>query len=92
MEKEKEREPRYSSTVVCVGVGLSGIALGAHLKLKYGISDIRFYEREAAIGGTWLINSYPGMSLLSLSSLPSLPSRSSLPLDPALAWHGGLTG
>ena len=55
-------EPRYSSTVVCVGVGVSGIALGAHLKLKYGFDDIRFYEREAAIGGTWLLNSYPGMS------------------------------
>lgn len=87
--EDKKREPRYSSTVVCVGVGVSGIALGAHLKLKYGFDDIRFYEREAAIGGTWLLNSYPGMS----PSRIALPSGGGGRAGGPAGWRaGGLTG
>ncbi|KAF8251677.1 monooxygenase [Wilcoxina mikolae CBS 423.85] len=52
--------PRFSSTIVCIGAGMSGIALGAHLKLSYGFTDVHFYEREASIGGTWWLNTYPG--------------------------------
>lgn len=52
--------PSYSQ-VACVGTGLSAIALGATLKRWYNIDDIRFFERQSDCGGTWFINSYPGM-------------------------------
>ncbi|CAP71610.1 uncharacterized protein PODANS_6_450 [Podospora anserina S mat+] len=44
----------------CIGAGFSGIGLGATLKLKHNITDIRIFEREAELGGTWHLNQYPG--------------------------------
>lgn len=52
--------PHLSSTIVCVGGGISGIALGAILKRQYSFTDVHFYEREKALGGTWFVNTYPG--------------------------------
>ncbi|OCL09290.1 FAD/NAD(P)-binding domain-containing protein [Glonium stellatum] len=46
--------------VACVGSGLSAVALGATLKIWYGLEDIKFFERHPVSGGTWWINSYPG--------------------------------
>lgn len=56
---ENLQVPSYS-LVGCIGAGLSAIALGASLKRWYGIDDIRIFERQAAAGGTWYNNSYPG--------------------------------
>lgn len=52
------------SRVACVGTGLAAIALGATLKRWFGIDDIRFFEREETSGGTWWINTYPGLTLV----------------------------
>lgn len=58
-------EPQDSATIpysqfICIGTGFSGIGLGATLKRWYGITDVRFFEREADVGGTWYLNNYPG--------------------------------
>lgn len=46
--------------MVCIGAGISAIALGARLKISYGLDDIAFYERDTQLGGTWHANTYPG--------------------------------
>lgn len=50
--------------VLIIGSGISGIALGSQLRSKLGLSakDIRIYERQSGIGGTWHINRYPGVA------------------------------
>ncbi|PHH87650.1 hypothetical protein CDD83_8594 [Cordyceps sp. RAO-2017] len=48
------------SQFACIGSGFSAIGLGATLKRWYGITDIRFFDRHADLGGTWHINTYPG--------------------------------
>ncbi|KAK0641754.1 hypothetical protein B0T16DRAFT_516194 [Cercophora newfieldiana] len=52
-------EASYSQ-FACIGAGFSGIGLGAMLKRRYNISDVRMFERESDLGGTWMINQYPG--------------------------------
>jgi cation diffusion facilitator CzcD-associated flavoprotein CzcO len=52
--------PSYSQ-IACVGAGISAIGLGATLKRWYSLDDIRFFERHDDCGGTWHINTYPGM-------------------------------
>lgn len=44
----------------CIGSGFSGIGLGATLQRWYGIKDFRLFERNDQVGGTWLVNKYPG--------------------------------
>lgn len=51
--------PSYSQ-FACIGTGFSGIALGCSIKRWYGISDVRFFEKNDDLGGTWLVNQYPG--------------------------------
>ncbi|KAF6807265.1 ATP-binding cassette [Colletotrichum sojae] len=51
--------PSYTQ-FACVGTGFSGIGLGATLKRWYGIGDVRFFERNDKLGGTWYVNQYPG--------------------------------
>lgn len=48
------------SQFACIGAGFSGVGLGAQLKRQYNITDIRIFERESDLGGTWQINRYPG--------------------------------
>ncbi|KAM0248374.1 hypothetical protein ACHAQJ_009499 [Trichoderma viride] len=48
------------SQFACIGTGFSAIALGCTIKRWYGITDIRFFERHSDLGGTWLVNQYPG--------------------------------
>ena len=54
--------PAKYTPIICVGIGLSGIGVGAQLKRKYGLdfADIHFYERNENYGGTWWVNQYPG--------------------------------
>ena len=65
MTAEKTHPIASYSQIACVGTGLSAIALGATLKRWYDLEDIRFFEREKDCGGTWYVNSYPGLYLLS---------------------------
>ncbi|PKS06239.1 hypothetical protein jhhlp_006985 [Lomentospora prolificans] len=59
ISKQKHTSSTYSQ-FACIGAGVSGIALGATLQRWYGITDIRIFERNHDVGGTWLVNEYPG--------------------------------
>ena len=50
--------PRSSHSVIIVGAGVSGIALGTSLG-RLGI-DYRIIERNPDVGGVWWNNRYPG--------------------------------
>jgi cation diffusion facilitator CzcD-associated flavoprotein CzcO len=56
---EKFDSVRYTD-IVCIGGGLSALALGARLKLTYNHTSIHYYDRHSSLGGTWAINTYPG--------------------------------
>ena len=47
-------------TVGILGAGLSGVLMGIQLK-RLGLDDFVIYEKEADVGGTWFINTYPGL-------------------------------
>lgn len=53
--------PEYSKLLI-VGAGMSGISAAAYYKKKYRDEDFVIYERQKELGGTWWMNSYPGMS------------------------------
>ena len=61
--REAAEEPASYSQFACIGAGFSGIGLGATLKRWYGINDVRIFDRESELGGTWTINQYPGEQL-----------------------------
>ena len=42
--------------------GLAGCALGIFLR-KAGFRDFTIFDREDGVGGTWRINTYPGLAL-----------------------------
>ncbi|KAK4200982.1 putative monooxygenase [Triangularia verruculosa] len=64
------QEPAAAYTqFACIGAGFSGIGLGATLKLKHNITDVRIFEREPELGGTWHLNQYPGAACDVPSSL-----------------------
>jgi cyclohexanone monooxygenase len=48
-------------TVGIIGAGPGGLALGIFLK-KAGFRDFRIFDREDGVGGTWRINTYPGLA------------------------------
>jgi cation diffusion facilitator CzcD-associated flavoprotein CzcO len=55
-------EPTFT-TFACIGTGFSGICLGATLARWHNLtapSSMRLFSRDADLGGTWLVNSYPG--------------------------------
>ncbi|MEE9254694.1 MAG: NAD(P)/FAD-dependent oxidoreductase [Pseudomonadales bacterium] len=45
--------------IAIIGAGISGICMGIQLK-RAGIHNFTIYEKEAALGGTWRDNTYPG--------------------------------
>ncbi|KIJ37770.1 hypothetical protein M422DRAFT_211111 [Sphaerobolus stellatus SS14] len=50
------------SQVVCIGVGLSGLALAIRLQQTIGCRDIRLYDRNDGPGGVWAVHKYPGVA------------------------------
>ncbi|WKG05748.1 NAD(P)/FAD-dependent oxidoreductase [Mycolicibacterium sp. HK-90] len=50
-----------SPTVGIIGAGPGGLALGIFLK-KAGFADFTIFDREDGVGGTWRINTYPGLA------------------------------
>jgi 4-hydroxyacetophenone monooxygenase len=53
-----EAAPGRPFTVAIIGAGMSGIVV-AHRLRQAGI-DVRIFEKNADVGGTWLENDYPG--------------------------------
>ena len=50
-----------SLTVGIIGAGPGGLALGIFLR-KAGFRDFTIFDREDGVGGTWRINTYPGLA------------------------------
>jgi monoamine oxidase len=50
--------------VLVVGAGLSGIGAACHLRQKCPEKSFVIFERRAALGGTWNLFRYPGVSML----------------------------
>ncbi len=48
-------------SVGIIGAGPGGIALGIFLR-KAGFDDFTIFDREDGVGGTWRINTYPGLA------------------------------
>ncbi|KAM5341523.1 hypothetical protein ACJ41O_014554 [Fusarium nematophilum] len=48
--------------VIIIGAGFGGIAMACQLKNKLNFTDICLLERQSGIGGTWWINTYPGIA------------------------------
>lgn len=51
------REPR----VLIVGAGVGGIALACKLQMQLDFENYMIYDRNNSIGGTWYMNTYPGV-------------------------------
>lgn len=52
-----KHEPR----AIIIGCGVAGIAMAARLKTTQNYSNFIIYEREQQLGGTWYLNTYPGV-------------------------------
>ncbi|HEY1075546.1 MAG TPA: NAD(P)/FAD-dependent oxidoreductase [Fontimonas sp.] len=50
---------RDAHRIIIVGSGFSGLGMAIQLK-QAGIDDFLVLEKEAGVGGTWRVNSYPG--------------------------------
>jgi cation diffusion facilitator CzcD-associated flavoprotein CzcO len=46
--------------VVCIGAGISGIITAIRFSQKLPNVELRIYEKNMDIGGTWYENKYPG--------------------------------
>ena len=55
---KEELAPNRDFTVAIIGAGMSGIL--AAYRLKQAGVDFVIFEKNSAIGGTWLENTYPG--------------------------------
>jgi cation diffusion facilitator CzcD-associated flavoprotein CzcO len=50
-----------SPSIGIIGAGPGGLALGILLR-KAGFGDFTIFDREDGVGGTWRINTYPGLA------------------------------
>ncbi|KAF8505034.1 4-hydroxyacetophenone monooxygenase [Hysterangium stoloniferum] len=73
----KENPVKYNQ-ILCVGLGFSGVCLGAQLRRKLGFTDIHFYDRDVTHSGTWHANQYPGCA----SDVPAIAYSFSFELNP----------
>lgn len=51
--------PQHAS-IVCIGAGVSGIALTIALQQTMDNYTLEIFEKNNDVGGTWLENRYPG--------------------------------
>ena len=49
-----------TDSVGIVGAGVSGLVQAIQFQ-RAGVQDVVLYEREGDVGGTWLVNTYPGL-------------------------------
>jgi cyclohexanone monooxygenase len=52
---------RMNLSIGIIGAGPGGLALGIFLR-KAGFRDFTIFDRENGVGGTWRINTYPGLA------------------------------
>lgn len=53
--------PKNEPRAIVIGCGVAGIALSARLKTDLRYENFTIYEREPELGGTWHLNTYPGV-------------------------------
>ena len=53
--------PQTQPKILIVGAGMSGMLAAIEL-LNAGFSDFRIYEKGSDVGGTWRVNTYPGIA------------------------------
>lgn len=46
--------------VIVIGAGVSGIQTAYYVQKECQNIDLKIFDREATVGGTWLVNRYPG--------------------------------
>jgi cation diffusion facilitator CzcD-associated flavoprotein CzcO len=46
--------------VICIGAGLSGILTAIRLPQRVPGVELKIYEKNSDIGGTWFQSDYPG--------------------------------
>ena len=46
--------------VICIGAGISGILTAIKFPTKVNELDLRIYDKNNEVGGTWFENRYPG--------------------------------
>lgn len=63
--------------VLVLGAGMGGLTAGVSLK-RAGIHDFAILEREEEVGGTWRVNSYPGLAV----DVPAFAYQLSYDLNP----------
>lgn len=51
---------KLDTDVLIIGAGMSGLGLAVQLIRNYGYRDFEIVEKVADVGGTWLVNTYPG--------------------------------
>lgn len=55
-----------SVSIVCVGAGVSGIALAITLQQTLENYTLEIFEKNSDVGGTWFENRYPGCACKNL--------------------------
>lgn len=58
--KDEAVENHRSLKVRVIGAGLSGVYLGIRIPHRLRNVDLKIYEKNAGVGGTWWENRYPG--------------------------------
>jgi len=46
--------------ICIIGAGFAGLTAGIDLKRKLGVSSFTIFDENHEVGGTWLVNNYPG--------------------------------
>lgn len=58
--KEEPIENQRPLKVRVIGAGLSGVYLGIRIPQRLRNIDLKIYEKNDGLGGTWWENRYPG--------------------------------
>lgn len=46
--------------IICIGAGASGLCFAYKLQRSFQNFELRIYEKNPAVSGTWWENTYPG--------------------------------
>jgi len=50
-----------SAPLICIiRAGFGGLTIAIQLKRKLGLETFTIFEKNGDVGGTWLVNTYPG--------------------------------
>lgn len=60
LPKDEPIENQRALKVRVIGAGLSGVYLGIRIPQRLRNVDLKIYEKNAGVGGTWWENRYPG--------------------------------